>query len=302
MEGQSVGRWIKSWFRETPWTAWLIAINITTFLLFFFRFTAVPQALTGVFSVQKAWIWLSYPLFTWMPVLYFILFMYVFHWVGSSLERQWGSEKFGRVFVVLTLLSAVAIWLGFAVEQRTWNPEASPMFGLVLPELTLFCIWGALNPEAQVLFFFVIPVKAKYLAWGQTVLTYFALGQGLGPVVPLFLMPLAAAGWFWARRPGSGSYSAPKKPRKTISERFEERKRAKRKARFKLVEGKSNPLPETKVPDLKSLTRETELKQKSVDEAELDRILDKIRFEGMAALTAEEKETLDSQSRKLNDK
>ena len=92
------------------------------------------------------------------------------------------------------------------------------------------------------------------------------------------------------------------KPGKSISQRFEERKRAKRKARFKLVEGTSNPLPDAKVPDLKALTREAESRQKSVDQAELDRILDKIRFEGMAALTPEKKETLDSQSRKLNDK
>ena len=205
MEGQSVGRWISGWFRETPWTAWLISINVVTFLLFFFRFPMVPEALTGELGVQQAWVWLTYPLFTWMGAPWFLLFMYVFHWVGSSLERQWGSEKFGRVFVVLTLLSAVAIWLGFAVEQRSWNPTASPMFGLVLPEITLFCIWGALNPEATVMFFFVIPVKAKYLAWGQTILSYFGLGQILGPVVPLFILPLAAAGWHWARRPSSAA-------------------------------------------------------------------------------------------------
>jgi uncharacterized protein DUF6576 len=300
MNENGVSRWIKRAFRETPWTAGIIAINLTTWLLIFFR-VDFPRVLTGSLGVSTAWVWLSYPLVTLMPALWFAVSLYVFHWIASSLERRWGSEKFGRVFVVITLLSAVALWVGSAVDQQTFNPSVNMMFGFALPEITLFCIWGALNTEATVLFMFVVPVKAKYLAWGITILSYFSFGQFLGPVVPAFLLPLAAAGWFWARRPEAGRMGSVKKPRKSIGERFEERKRAKRKSRFKLVEGNSNPLPETKVPDLKSLNRDSKEREKSVDETELDRILDKIRFEGMAALTPEEKETLDSQSRKLNE-
>jgi len=297
MNENSAGRWIQGAFREIPWTAGLITINIVTWLLNFFGMPEVPTALAGELGVNTAWRWLTYPLFSPGQVLFFLIGLFVFYLFGGQLERRWGSEKFGRVFVVITLLTACAYWVGFAAIQQTLNPQAQ-VAGLWLPDISLFMIWAALNDEATVLAFFVIPIRARYMAIGIMVLTFF----GHGPIFGLAAVAVPIASWFWARRPGSGSYSAPKKPRKTISERFEERKRAKRKARFKLVEGKSNPLPETKVPDLKSLNREAEIKQKSIDEAELDRILDKIRFEGMAALTPDEKETLDSQSRKLNDK
>lgn len=296
MNDNNIGRWIKGAFRETPWTAWLIAINLTTWMLVFFGLPEVPGALAGELGVSTAWRWLTYPLFSPIPFIWFALELFIFYLFGSSLERQWGSEKFGRVFVVVTLLTACAYWCGFAAAQETMDPTAV-VAGLHLPELTLFVIWAALNDEAPVLAYFVIPIRARYMAIGILLIEFFNNGPIMG--VAAIAVPIAA--WFWARQDGSGGRPAMKKPRKSLSQRFEERKRAKRKARFKVVDGNSNPLPEAKVPDLKALNQELAERRKSVDEAELDRILDKIRFEGMASLTPEEKETLDSQSRKLND-
>ena len=297
MNENSAVRWIRRAFRETPWTAWVAAINLVTWLLMFFGQGQIGSALAGELSVSTAWRWLTYPLFSPEPFLFFALGLLMFYLFGSSLERQWGSEKFGRVFVVITLLTACAYWCGYAVLQQTWSPTAT-IAGIGLPEITLFVIWAALNDEAPVLAYFVIPIRARYLAIGIVVIQFFSLGPILGTAA--VAVPIAS--WFWARRPQAAAGSrAVKKPRKSISDRLEERKRAKRKSRFKLVEGNANPLPETKVPDLRALNQEKKLREKSVDETELDRILDKIRFEGMASLTSEEKDMLDSQSRKLNE-
>lgn len=296
MNQNSVGRWIEGAFRDTPWTSGLIAINLTTWMLVFFGLPQVPAALAGELGVSTAWRWLTYPLFSPQPFIWFALELFIFYLFGSSLERRWGSEKFGRVFVVTTLLTACAFWCGYAVLQETMNPTAA-VAGLRLPELTLFVIWAALNDDAPVLAYFVIPIKARYMAFGILIIEFF----NNGPVMGIAAIAVPIASWFWARRPGSGSMPAPSKPRKSLSQRFEERKRAKRKARFKVVEGNSNPLPEARVPDLKALNEEMKGSVKSADQAELDRILDKIRFEGISALTPEEKETLDSQSRKLNE-
>jgi membrane associated rhomboid family serine protease len=296
MNENSVGRWLKRAFRETPWSAGIIAANLVTWLLMFFGQGQVGTALAGELGVSTAWRWLTYPLFSPQPFLWFAIGLVIFYLFGGSLERRWGSEKFGRVFVVVTLLTACAYWCGYAVMQETLNPTAT-VAGLRLPDLTLFVIWAALNDEAPVLAYFVIPIRARYMAIGVLVLSFF----DNGPILGLAAISVPIASWFWARRPESGRSGSVKKPGKSISQRFEERKRAKRKARFKLVEGNSNPLPETKVPDLKTLNRDVPEPKKSVNEAELDRILDKIRFEGMASLTPEEKDTLDSQSRKLNE-
>lgn len=299
MDGNSVGQWFRRYFRETPWTAWLVSLNLLTWLLAFFRFPELATTLTGELGIQTAWVWLTYPLYTPHAVHWLLLLLYVFHWISSSLERTWGSEKFARVFVVVTLLSALGLWLGRAIEFQSLSPrvDMTPM-GIGLPLITIFMLWGALNSGATVLAFFVIPVRAKYLAWAATAISYFSLAGYYGLIGPGFVVAVAGLGWSWARR---GTIRPAKSVRKTISERFEERKRARRKSRFKVVEGSSNPLPEARVPDLKALKTEPVAPQKTVDEAELDRILDKIRFEGMAALTAEEKETLDSQSKKLNE-
>lgn len=236
MNENSAGRWIQRLFREIPWTAGLITVNIVTWLLAFFGLPEVPMALAGELGVSTAWRWLTYPLFTPTPILYLLIGLYVFHLFGSSLERQWGSEKFGRVFVVITLLTACAHWVGYAVLQESLNPQAQ-VAGLWLPDISLFMIWAALHDETTILAFFVLPIRARYMAIGGMIVTFFSNG----PIFGLAAIAVPTAAWFWARRPGSGSYAAPKKPGKSISQRFEERKRAKRKARFKLVEGTSNP-------------------------------------------------------------
>ena len=107
MNENTVGTWINRTFRETPWTAWLVTINVVTWLLLFFQLTGIPTALMGPLGVDTAWVWLTYPLVTPMEIHWFLLSMYVFYWVCSSLERQWGSQKFGRVFVVVTLLALI---------------------------------------------------------------------------------------------------------------------------------------------------------------------------------------------------
>lgn len=257
----------------------------------FFQVTALPSALMGPLGVDTAWVWLTYPLVTQMAIHWFLLFMYVFYWVCSSLERQWGSQKFGRVFVVVTLLTACAYWAGHAALQQTPNPSVS-IGGLVLPELTMFVIWGALNAEASVLLFFVLPIKAKYMAWASVALSYFQIG----PILGLFVISVPLASWFWAKGTGAGLPSA---PGKSIGQRLQERKREQRKSRFKMLEGQGRSEQSKDVPDLRKFQKEAEAKQKSAEGAELDRILDKIRFEGMSALSPEEKETLDKQSRKL---
>ncbi len=262
-------------------------------LLNFFQVPQPANLVVGEVGVATAWRWLTYPLYTPTSILGIVFLGYIFFWIGGSLERRWGSEKFAQVFVVVTLAAAGAQWLGSAYAVRSLNPDFA-LAGLYIPEATLFVIWAALNPEATILLFFVLPIKAKYLGLGSIVVTYFSSG---GPVQGLFAIAVPVLGWFWAKRPASGR---PSRPKPSISERFEKRRREKKKSRFKLVEGQGQKAgPKTVMPDLKALNKEAEEKQKTANEAELDRILDKIRFEGMASLTDEEKETLDRQSRKL---
>ena len=116
------------------------------------------------------------------------------------------------------------------------------------------------------------------------------------PQMGLAAIIVPIAGWFWAKKPSS---AAPGISGKKFSERVADHKKARKKASFKVLQGKGLDAPESKAPDLRAVEREKRKKEESANAEELDRILDKIRFEGMEALSAEEKATLDRQSRRL---
>jgi len=102
--------------------------------------------------------------------IFLLLSLYFYYWIGSMLERDWGTAKFSLYYlsgVVLTLLTAVAASLiagnfGYSVS------------GAGYINLSMFFAFAMLYPDVQVLLFFIIPVKMKWLAWVDA--AFFAFG------------------------------------------------------------------------------------------------------------------------------
>ena len=102
--------------------------------------------------------------------LLLLLSLYFYYWIGSMLEREWGTAKFSLYYlsgVVLTLLTAVAASLiagnfGYSIS------------GAGYINLSMFFAFAMLYPDVQVLLFFIIPVKMKWLAWVDA--AFFAFG------------------------------------------------------------------------------------------------------------------------------
>lgn len=82
----------------------------------------------------------------------FAISMYFYWFIGSNLEREWGSGKFTIYYGLGVILSVV---VGLITGYAT-------MYYL---NLTLFLAFATLYPNLQFLVFFIIPVKAKWLAW-----------------------------------------------------------------------------------------------------------------------------------------
>lgn len=274
----------------------IITANVVTWLLSFFHISEPAQILAGQLEVASAWRWITYPLVGSGDVFFFALFMFVFWWIGSSLERSWGSLKFGRVFWVVTLGFAFSTWLGTAILTQNLQPLVT-LAGLHGPELTLFVMWAAMNPMASVLLFFVIPVQARWLALAMVLFSFVAAGPKFG----LFAILVPVLGWFWVRR-SSGAAPGPSS-RRSLSQWWRDRKRAKQKTKFKPIEGGRGLGVSALEPGTRPKLRSTVVGQieESSSEVELNRILDKINAEGMDSLTDEERETLDSRSRRLRD-
>lgn len=77
---------------------------------------------------------------------------YFYWWIGSLLEREWGTTKFTVFYLGGVLLN---ILYGFvAGYANMWYVN-----------LSMFFAFATLYGDMQVLLFFLIPIKVKWLAW-----------------------------------------------------------------------------------------------------------------------------------------
>ncbi len=284
---------VRSAFSQTPWTAGLVIGNLLVWLLAFFSVSAPMEVLGGNLDVAHAWRWLTYPLATGLEPLWFFISLYCFWLFSASLESRWGKLKYGRVFLVVTILCAVSQWVAFAIAQRVLLPTVG-ISGIFDPATAIFVLWAAIHRDQTVLAMFVIPIQARYLALGIVVITFFSYG----PLFGLFKILVPIGCWLWATQNPTGHAASVR--RKSISGWWKERRRAKKKSRFQVLEGGSPMASPPRIGSLHALGTGP-VKVAEETEKELDRILDKIRFEGMNSLTETEKATLDSQSRRLRE-
>ena len=116
-----------------------------------------------------------------------LIALYFYYWIGSTLERQWGTAKFNLYYFSGVLLTV----LGVTIVSLATGNHFLGIAGTHYVNLSMFLAFAALYPETQVLLFFLIPVKMKWLAWID--IGVFALGivrsiiypDIIGIVVPL---------------------------------------------------------------------------------------------------------------------
>ncbi len=122
---------------------------------------------------------------------------YFYYWIGTSLERQWGTAKFtcyylgGMLFTLLgtTVVSLIARY-------------PIPVYGASYVNFAMFLAFAALWPDAQVLLFFIIPIKIKYLAYvdlaffAWSIISYIASGAWYYAIIPVMAL-LNFVIFFW---------------------------------------------------------------------------------------------------------
>ena len=93
--------------------------------------------------------------------IWLALSLYLYYWIGSTLEQRWGTARFSLYYiggVVLTIVGAVLASLLSGNHYLTVS-------GTYYVNMSLFLAFASLFPDVQLLVFFVIPVKMKWLAW-----------------------------------------------------------------------------------------------------------------------------------------
>lgn len=144
---------------------WIVLINAAVYLLCMLDRTG-QFANYLVFSPQlilQGQVW-RIVTFLFIPIFGNFFFtaisLYFYYFIGSTLERQWGTAKFTIFYLLGVLLNVIAGTLASLIT-------GAPMVGLSAHylNLSMFFAFASLYPNMQVLLFFIIPVKIKWLAW-----------------------------------------------------------------------------------------------------------------------------------------
>ena len=115
--------------------------------------------------------------------------LYFYYWIGSTLERRWGTAKFNLYYFSGALLTLIAVCVMSLISGTNYS-----ISGTYYINLSMFLAFACLFPDTQVLLFFIIPIKMKWLAIadialiGYDILTaavHGAWGSVLQPIIAL---------------------------------------------------------------------------------------------------------------------
>ena len=105
-----------------------------------------------------------------------LISLYFYYWIGSTLERQWGTAKFNLYYISGALLTVLGVVLASLI---TGNPYLTAA-GTGYVNLSMFFAFAFLFPDTTVLLFFILPVKMKWLAYLDGALFAFDMIKAIG--------------------------------------------------------------------------------------------------------------------------
>ena len=177
----------------------IVAGNVIVYVLSMFNPYLVQMLAFSLPAILQGQIWRVLT-FIFLPVnssnpLFFLLTLYFYWFIGTTLEREWGSTKF-TVFY----LSGILLTLAAALALSLWGFSMANMYYV---NMSMFFAFATLYPNMQVLFFFFLPVKVKWLAWLDAALFAIDIVRYLANGFWMFsLLPLVAVAnyviFFWS--------------------------------------------------------------------------------------------------------
>lgn len=105
-----------------------------------------------------------------------LISLYFYYWIGSTLERQWGTAKFNLYYISGALLTVLGVVLASLI---TGNPYLTAA-GTGYVNLSMFFVFAFLFPDTTVLLFFILPVRMKWLAYLDGALFAFDIIKAIG--------------------------------------------------------------------------------------------------------------------------
>jgi len=136
-----------------------------------------------------------------LSVLFFAMSVFFYYWIGTALERQWGTARF-NIFYLLGIVLNIALGLIFRMGVNMYYVNMSMFFS-----------FATLYPDMQVLLYGILPLKVKWLAWldavlfGIDILQCLIAGQWILALLPVIAL-LNYFIFFWGDLTGAVSRKA----------------------------------------------------------------------------------------------
>lgn len=145
-------------------------------------FTFAPERILHG-EIWRLFTFIIYPPTTdWLAFIAF----YFYYWIGSTLERYWGTGEFNCYLLIgwgLIVLYGFLVYIITGVGYTYGGECIEYLF------LSLFFSFASLFPDTRVLLFFVIPIKMKWLALVDAI---FFVAAVINYPFPWRLVPLIA--------------------------------------------------------------------------------------------------------------
>lgn len=173
----------------------LVVANVAIFLLT--SFSGAPGALLDFLGfslggLRQGRVW-QLVTFVLIPgsfgVFSLLLNCYCTYWIGSALERQWGTAKLTVYYLcgmAVTLLGVIAVSLLSGWDVR--------LYGLSDVSYAMFIAFALFYPDAQIILFPIpIPIRSRYLAYFDVALFVYEIFVNVaGGAWAYAVIPLAA--------------------------------------------------------------------------------------------------------------
>ena len=92
--------------------------------------------------------------------LFLIISLYFYYFLGSSLEKRWGTARFNLYYIMGIICAIAAAMIAQSIPFGGANTATNMYLNY-----SLFFAFAMLFPNEEFRLFFFLPVKVKYLAW-----------------------------------------------------------------------------------------------------------------------------------------
>jgi len=160
---------------------------------FFFSPALIMQG-----QVWRLITWIFIPINTdggFSGIFFTAIALYFYYFIGSTLEREWGTAKFTLYYifgVVLNIIYGLVIYFTadpitrIILDSSLW---LTPSF----LNLSMFFAFAVLYPNFVIRLFLLIPIKIKWLALANSIFFLYSVISGIiGGRIFLALLPLVA--------------------------------------------------------------------------------------------------------------